>query len=135
MIFVDSGAFYARFDRRDQFHRRAVSAWRDLEQGNDRLYTSNFVLDELLTLLGRRVGYAFAAERGRSIYASRSLEIVRPDAPAEQQALEHFEKYADQRVSFTDCVSFVLTKQHGIRRAFSFDRHFALAGFSLVPKR
>jgi predicted nucleic acid-binding protein len=48
-------------------------------------------------------------------------------------ALERFEKYADQNVSFTDCVSFVLMQKHGIRTAFSFDRHFAMAGFDVEP--
>ncbi len=43
--------------------------------------------------------------------------------------MDLFEKYADQRVSFTDCISFVLMRRHKIRQVFSFDRHFELAGF------
>ena len=40
---------------------------------------------------------------------------------------------ADQEVSFTDCVSFALMREAGIRRAFSFDRHFDLLGFQRSP--
>jgi uncharacterized protein len=38
-------------------------------------------------------------------------------------------KYADQRVSFTDCISFVMMKRERVKIAFTFDRHFSLAGF------
>lgn len=34
-------------------------------------------------------------------------------------------------MSFTDCLS--LMRRHRIRRVFTFDRHFALAGFEAVP--
>jgi predicted nucleic acid-binding protein len=36
-------------------------------------------------------------------------------------------------VSFTDCLAFALMRRDGIRKAFSFDRHFVAAGFELWP--
>ena len=35
--------------------------------------------------------------------------------------------------SLVDCVSFEVMRRRGITRAFAFDRHFADAGFELVP--
>lgn len=133
MIFIDTGAFLARFIERDQFHKRAVAAWRRLEKRRDRCFTSNFVLDETFTLLARRTTYAFAAERARALLSSRLLVVLRPTADDELAAVELFEKLADQEVSFTDCVSFALMREAGIRRAFSFDRHFDLLGFQRSP--
>lgn len=49
-------------------------------------------------------------------------------------ALEQFTKLADQRVSFTDCVSFALMRRHRVRHAFTFDRHFEAAGFEIWPR-
>ena len=95
--------------------------------------TSNFVLDEAFTTLGRLAGNAFAADRARAMYASRALRILRPDESVEADALNYFVKYADQGVSFTDCTSFVLMKRHRIKRVFTFDRHFTLVGFTVVP--
>jgi len=36
-------------------------------------------------------------------------------------------------VSFTDCVSFSLMRRYKLSRVFTFDRHFAAAGFTVWP--
>lgn len=133
MIFIDSGAFIARFSGRDQHHDAAMTSWKRLAARGEPCLTSNFVLDEALTLIGRFAGNVFAADRARALYASRALRILRPDESVETAALDYFVKYADQGVSFTDCTSFVLMKRNRVKRVFTFDRHFARAGFTAVP--
>jgi predicted nucleic acid-binding protein len=133
VIFVDTGAFLARYLRGDDHHREAIRSWKTLVRRDWKCYTSNFVLDETFTLLARRSSYSFAAARARTLYASRALRILRPTPDDEHQALFLFEKYADQEVSFTDCISFALMKKEHLRRAFAFDRHFKAAGFELWP--
>jgi uncharacterized protein len=96
---------------------------------HQRCVTSNFVLDETFTLLARRASYSFAAEKARIIYASSTLEILRPDSLTELAALNLFEKFADQEIGFTDCISFALMREAEIETAFSFDSHFERAGF------
>jgi len=93
--------------------------------------TSNFVLNETFTLLSRRAGYRFTAERARAVYLSEKLTILRPTQDDEVDAFNYFEKYADQEIGFTDCVSFVLMRKRHVQTVFSFDRHFTLAGFQL----
>jgi predicted nucleic acid-binding protein len=133
VIFVDTGAFVARYVEGDQYHRVALHAWKRLERSTGALFTSSFVVDETLTLLGRRTTYAFAAARAEAIYASRVLTILRPDVSDESAAVDLFRKFADQKVSFTDCVSFALMRRHRLKKAFTFDRHFAQAGFEIWP--
>lgn len=133
MIFVDTGAFIARHLQRDQHHETASAGWRRIAADRERCFTSSFVLDETVTLLARRAGPAFAAERARALLASTALTILRPEARDENEALRWLEKLDDQGVSFTDCVSFALMKRHRIARAFGFDRHFSVAGFELWP--
>lgn len=133
MIFVDTGAFVARWVERDQHHAEARAGWEELKRRRLQCATSSSVLDETLTLLGRRISHAFAAERGRNLWASSVLHIWRAERQDELAALELFAKYADQRVSFTDCISFALMRRHRARQAFTFDRHFELAGFQRWP--
>ena len=134
MIFVDTGAFLARHATRDQHHATARAAWEELGLQRRRVFSSSFVLDEVLTLLGRRISYTFAAERAEALWASEVLTILRPDEQDELAAIKLFSKLADQRVSFTDCVSFALMRRHRLRQAFTFDRHFAAAGFEVWPE-
>ncbi len=133
MIFIDTGAFLARYIQRDQHHLAATAHWLTLKDGSRRCFTSNFVLDETITLLGRRADYHFAAQRARQLYESDALTVLRPLGGDEVVALQLFEKFADQGVSFTDCISFALMAGHGVKTAFTFDRHFALAGFDIEP--
>ena len=133
MIYIDTGAFLARHLSNDQYHRQANTFWDLIRQTQEKCVTSNFVLDETFTLLARRAGYSFAAQRAKNMYASESLEILRPSREVELEAIGFFEKYSDHRLSFTDCVSLVLMRIKKINRAFTFDYHFRLAGFHTYP--
>ena len=132
-VFVDAGPLFARHIKRDQYHAPSVAQWKWLAADRRPLVTSNFVLDEAATLLGRRAGYAYAAEKARGWFTSKSMKILRPDADDELAALGRFTQYAGRGVSFTDCLSFALMTRHGVRTAFTFDRHFLPAWFVSEP--
>ncbi|NLX99814.1 MAG: PIN domain-containing protein [Rhodopirellula sp.] len=133
MIFVDTSAFLARYIENDQFHDAATAYWDTLASGSTPCVTSNFVIDETITLLARRTTGRFATERARQIYASAALQVLRPDEADETAAVVILERYADHEFSFTDCLSFVLMRRHRISEAFTFDAHFSVAGFSVRP--
>ena len=57
--------------------------------------------------------------------------ILRPDLQDEVAALGIMEKIGDPTISFTDYLSFALMHRRRIRQAFTFDRHFAKAGFDI----
>jgi predicted nucleic acid-binding protein len=133
VIFVDTGAFVARHIAGDQHHRAAVRVWQDLRRSGEACLTTSFVIDEALTLIGRRAGNRFAARVGRRLYDSRVLDVHDPDRDEQIAALATLDKYADQRVTFTDCISFGVMKARRLDRVFGFDSDFRLAGFVLVP--
>ena len=133
MIYVDTGAYLARYLSRDQHHQKAKVFWEKIRKNQESCFTSNFVLDETFTLLGRWAGYDFASQKAAIIYASKLLIILRPTRGDEMKAIDFFQKYADQNVSFTDCISIVLMRNKKIKRVFSFDSHFERAGFKLCP--
>ncbi|MBI1883599.1 MAG: PIN domain-containing protein [Chlamydiae bacterium] len=135
MIFIDTSAFVSRFSTEDRYNAKSLAYWEMLQNSHENYITSNFVLDETFTLLARRTGYRFAAERAKNLYSSGSLTILRPDYEDEIEAIQVFQKYADQKVSFTDCISFVLMRKRRIHRVFTFDKHFELAGFKLFSMK
>ena len=132
MIFVDTGAFLGLYRKRDQHHERAAAIWAALKPP---FVTSSHVTAELATLLARQIGWLQAVYRVTDVYESPKIDVIASDRDDELEALRWMRKYADQRVSFTDCISFALMRRHRIRRAFTFDRHFRLAGFEVIGRK
>ena len=57
------------------------------------------------------------------------LTII-PDSDAlYRRGLELYGQRGDKHWSLTDCISFVVMEQEGLREALTGDRHFAQAGF------
>lgn len=132
IIFVDTGAWLSCFCRKDQFHRDSLRIWKELASEKIFTVTTNHIIDELATLLARRTSYDFSAGKTEEIYDSKLSMIIRPDQESELEALKIFRKYADQKISFTDCLSFVVMKNLKIQHVFTFDHHFRIFGFYII---
>ena len=130
MIFIDTGAFLSRFIVKDSYHKKSLQLWKKIESRKIICYTSNFIIDELATLLIRRTGADFCYDKINRIYESPQFIVLRPTKENELNALELVKKYSDQEISFTDCISFELMKSQKIQTAFTFDKHFSFAGIS-----
>ena len=130
MIFIDTGAFLSRFIVKDSYHKKSLQLWKKIESKKIICYTSNFIIDELATLLIRRTGADFCYDKIHRIYESPQFVVLRPTKENELKALELIKKYSDQEISFTDCISFELMKSQKIQTAFTFDKHFSFAGIS-----
>ncbi len=130
-VFVDTGAWFARFVPTDPDHP-AARAW--LDRNTQPLITTDYVVDELLTLLKVRGEYSRALEIGPDLFDGRvcDLEWVTPADAAE--AWRVFSTYQDKGWSFTDCVSHVVMRRLGIATALAFDKHFREFGtITVVP--
>ena len=129
MNFVDSGALLAVHLKNDQYHRAAIRSWRELAKP---AISGDLVIAEFATILARRAGYRFAADAVEHVLTSANFEVVQTSRDDHFEALRWMRKFADQRISFTDCVSFAIMRRLRIRSAFTFDRHFRLAGFDTI---
>jgi len=127
-LFVDTGAFLAREIAADQHHERVNELWQ--RAAGCILLSSEHVLDECATLLARRTHYANAASWGRDALTS-GIEWLQTQPADWSAAFDLMRKYADQGVSYTDCLSFVLMKRAGLKNVFGFDHHFEAVGFRL----
>jgi predicted nucleic acid-binding protein len=131
-LFVDTGPLIARYLKQDGKHTESIKQWDALSKKQGvQLLTTGYVLSETATLLARRAGNQFAAERIRNITASSWIEVRYAGARETTAALNILSKFADQDLSFTDAVSFAVMRQEGLRDAISFDSHFERAGFRI----
>lgn len=132
MVFVDTSAFAALENRRDEKHVEAIRLRDSARKKGETLITSDYVLDETLTLLSRRAGRSIAIDFGAAILASKAVTIHRITSDVFGASWRLFSGYQDKEFSFTDCTSFALMKELGSTEAFTFDRHFEQAGFLIL---
>jgi predicted nucleic acid-binding protein len=131
MIFVDTSAWAALFAPGDPLHKAARN-WR--EQNHDQLATSDYIVDEVLTLLKTRFSTELAIRVGQSLWSGRPCTLFYLNHQDIEQAWKIFRSHGDKGWSFTDCTSFALMKRLHLASAFAFDKHFSqMRGIRRVP--
>ncbi len=132
-LFVDTSAWVAFSDISDQWHMAAKEAMTSLVDSRVTFVTTDYVLDETITLLLYHAGRRQAVAFGDAVQRSRQVSLVRIDAAIWEEAWQLFQQYDDKTWAFTDCTSFVVMQQLELVQAFAFDSHFEQAGFRLWP--
>ena len=131
MIFVDTGAWFASVVPWDGNHTAAV-AW--LGQNEETLITTDYILDETLTLLRVRKESERALALGEQLFGRQLGELYLLQEVDLHEAWRVFRDFTDKEWSFTDCTSKVVMENLGLKTAFAFDRHFRQFGtVQVVP--
>jgi predicted nucleic acid-binding protein len=131
-VFVDTGAWIALALSRDPFHARAREAWDNLQGAGARLHTSVPVILETFTFLDRNTVRDVALAWQDSLAQVAALHILTVTPADLEEAWPFFQRRDLHKLSAVDATSFVLMSHEKIRTAFTFDHHFAMAGFRLV---
>jgi len=124
-VFVDTGAWFAFFVRRDPDHSSARN-W--VSTNESPLVTSDYILDELFTLLKIRESHVVAIAAGRVLIEEKICQIIKLTPDDFTRAWSIFVQYSDKGWSFTDCTSKVIMDRLNLSTAFSFDEHFEQFG-------
>lgn len=132
-LFVDTAGWMACADSKDPAHIQSCAA-RDaaLEVGRA-LLTTDFVVDETLTLMRFRLGVGAAEAWWRQIDDSHRLRWERVDSDRFERARQLFFRYRDKDFSFTDCSSFAVMREFKLVQALTTDHHFRQIGFKVLP--
>lgn len=138
-IFVDTSAWNALADVGDPDHEIALLYKDGIPEGC-LLVVTNYILDELYTLMLMNQGYRDAIESKGQIdirIQAGILEVVWVTEDIASEAWSIFERFnVDKEWSFTDCVSYVVMKQRKISQVFTFNHHFEQMGlFLLILKK
>ena len=130
-VFVDTSGLYAVVDADDRFSRVATRAWRAFAESGETLISTNYVLLETYSLLQPRLGM----EAVTAIHDGfrPALQVIWIDRELHEASVSRLIREARRRVSLVDQTSFAVMRREGLRDAFTFDPHFADAGFTVVP--
>ncbi len=120
-------------DAADPGHLPSRLARDECLRGGGILLSTDYVIDETLTLIRLRLGLRAASDWWDQVEGSSRLRWEWIDLVRAEKARTWFFQWKDKEFSFTDCTSFVVMKELRIRRALTTDHHFRQAGFEMVP--
>jgi predicted nucleic acid-binding protein len=132
VTFVDTGAWVALFVDADAQHTAALS-W--IGSNRERLVTSDYVVDEVITLIKVRFRRQAAIQAGQALFGERLSSLFYLTEDDIGRACGIFQSHSDKGWSFTDCTSLALMQRLNISTAFAFEGHFSqMRGIRRVPK-
>lgn len=130
MILVDTSALLAFLDADDEHHQRAVEAFDHLVL-DGRPISHNYIVLESAAIVHRRGGSRVVRRFMEDIVPL--LELIWIEEPLHRRAARGWLAELSRGSSLVDRASFEVMRDHGIDRAFAFDRDFVRAGFNIAP--
>ncbi len=131
-IFIDTGIFIAYINTRDEHHVDASAILEDIMQNRyGPAFSSNLVFNEAVTFILYKTGDIGKATRIRNLILGneeenipRFINILYVDEGILKDAWTSFVRYADRKLSFTDCTSLTLMRNRNVEHMASFDSDF-----------
>ena len=120
-------------DRADPAHVPCRAARDGALEAGQTLITTDFVIDETLTLIRFRMGLSAADAWWQQIDGSPRLRWERVESDRFERARHLFFRYRDKDLSFTDCTSIALMRELKLTTVITTDRHFQQVGFEVLP--
>lgn len=132
-VALDTGALLALASPRDQYHEQALKTESQVRSAGGRWVSHALVLAEFHGHLLRRT----EPVRARIVIAALLQDplIEWHDATVDlvNESIERWiTRFADQRFSLTDAVTFEIMRREKILLAFAYDFDFVVAGYKLL---
>jgi predicted nucleic acid-binding protein len=126
LIFVDTTFWVGDADENDDFHVSSKAGIVSIREGKSPLaLTTDFVLDETVTILGRRKGFGAvkASKVAESILSSPRVFTVYLDEALLRESLKLY-PFFNGKLGLTDVSSVIVMRKYGVREIFSHDGDF-----------
>jgi predicted nucleic acid-binding protein len=125
-IFADSYYFLALLSEGDEGHTKAVDFAKSFR---GRYLTTEWILTAVGDAAGQPQKRSLFLDLLRRLQNDQKTAIVEASHDLFARGVELFATRPDKSWSLTDCISFVVMQEHGIREALTGDHHFEQAGF------
>lgn len=134
-ILFDTSVLCALNNPKDQYTAIATQLSKKVNEAKLLPVTTDYVIDEASTLLLTRArsGFLYANNLLENVIESNLFEVIWINKQKFYAAVKVFKRFnQDKRWSFTDCTSYVVMKELGIKTAFTFDENFKEMGFEIL---
>lgn len=134
-VLIDTWGWLALGHRRDSRHQEVKAFYQRLREEGARLYTTDYVLDEVMTLLFRRESFEEAVSFMEGIFQASQegrLTIERVTSERFTATWELRKRFQDKpKLSFTDLTSMAIMQNQSIKKILTDDDHFTHVGMDL----
>jgi uncharacterized protein len=134
-LFVDTWGWLALAEPLDRKHAAALRCYEEYSRSG-RVVTSNYVLDETITLLFLRLRFDAAYDFSKAILESSFIAVEAVTEARFRKAFDLRRRFADKpSISFTDLTSITIMTELKMTDILTADAHFAHVGlgFQLLP--
>ena len=128
-VFADTWFYVALIEARDTNHPQAI---RYAAENRSEIMTTRWVLAEVANALSAPPARSHAVSFLRTISTDPSTRVVENSDELFERGRELYERRPDKEWSLTDCISFVVMEEEGLREALTNDHHFTQAGYFAV---
>lgn len=128
-FFIDTAYVQALLNPRDSYHGVAQQLFTYAHAAET--WTTEAILTEIgnaLSSINRLAATTFI----KACYEARNIHVVQVDTSMFKRAVALYEQRPDKTWGLTDCISFVVMRDHQLTEALTSDRHFEQAGFHVL---
>lgn len=136
-LFLDTSGLFAYFHPDAEEHEAARAFLRAIGRGDvpyRPLFSSTYVVDELVTLLQSRGRHEWAVDAFQMVTASENVVLVEETTETFERAGERMREYDDHDISFTDHLCAVQMESEKVDAVFTYDGDFETLGHRQVPR-
>ena len=128
-VFIDTAAWLALINKDDRFHQKAKDVRDRLIAEKREFITTSQVTIEVANSLSKPRFRQAAVKLIESINQSPDIRIIYITRRPYDKAWDVYKSRSDKEWSLTDCLSFIVMGEEGVKEAFTTDQHFEQAGF------
>lgn len=132
MILLDTGFFLALFNPDDALHHRAA-AWSERTDGE--LLVTEHVLWECVNAFSKTKDRCSAHAIVEYVRFNSLCRFISASPRLFEAGLRLHQNRSDKEWSLTDCISFHVMQERGVKRALAYDIHFEQAGFEALLRK
>jgi len=126
-FFLDTAYVLALLNPNDIYHKKAKALFNIMHSARE-IWITEAVLIEIGNALARSNRNAATAFIS-SCYTTPNVMVISVDTSLLRRALDFYTNRGDKEWGLTDCISFLVMSDQGLKEAFTADEHFAQAGF------
>ena len=139
-VFVDTWGWITLFNRQERQYEQVSSLYKTIGCVPGSLVTTDYVLDEVWTMLFKRVPFSLArnALEATNSAVTGGYILLERISPERFEAAQRLRLTLDDKpgISFTDLSSMIVMRELGITEIITGDAHFTHVGmgFVLLPR-